>query len=336
MNKLFIFLTSLLVICFYSCSDKDVILQKYQGKAQGTTYSICYIHKDGISFHNEIDSLFQRIDKSMSLYDSNSIISRINRNDTKVKVDVFFEYVFNKSKEISKKTNGAFDVTIGTLLDEGNILNRSGRTQDDSFVKKYVNYKNVQIKNQRIIKKYAETKLNFNGIAQGYMVDVIADFLEKKGVCNYLVEIGGEIKVKGKKTNDIFWEIGIEKPTYNENEQILQVVFPLTDRAISTSGIYRNYFEKNNIKYSHIINPKNGNSIQNELLSVTVFANDCLTADAYSTAFMVLGLKKSLSILKNNKKIDALFIYNSNGKETVCATKKAYKFINNKNIYLCE
>lgn len=334
MNTIFIFLAGLLFICFYSCSN--AIMLKHQGHAQGTTYSISYIEKDGRSYHREIDSLFQLIDKSMSLYDSNSIISRVNRNDTSVRVDVYFEYVFNQAKEISEKTNGAFDVTIGSLPDGGNFKKMNGGIDADSFVKKYVNYQNVRIEDQKVIKKYAETKLNFNAIAQGYTVDVIADLLEKKGVNNYLIEIGGEIKVKGKKTNNAPWEIGIEKPTYNQNQQILQVIFPLTNKAISTSGVYRNYYEKNNVKYSHIIDPKNGNSVKNELLSASVFADDCLTADAYATAFMVLGLKESLSILEKNTTIDALFIYNSDGKETACATKRAYQFINNKNIYLCE
>ena len=152
-------------------------------------------------------------------------------------------------------------------------------------------------------------KLDFNAIAQGYSVDLIAFFLESKGISNYLVEIGGEVLAKGKKENETLWSIGIEKPYSNkDSEQKLQEIINISNKAIATSGSYRKYYEENGLRFSHTINPKTGEPSRNNLLSVTVMADDCMTADAYATAFMVMGLEKSLLMLENNHNLQAYFI----------------------------
>jgi thiamine biosynthesis lipoprotein len=313
-----------------SCaSDKKKII-KLEGNAQGTSYHITYLSDDGILYKKAVDSLLADIDTSMSTWIPNSIISRINNNEENVIVDDYFKVVFNKSVEVSKKTDGNFDITVGPLVNAWGFgatsKNTVDKTKVDSLLQ-LVNYKMVTLKDNRIIKEKPAIKIDFNAIAQGYSVDVIADFLESKGIRNFLVELGGEVIARGKKENKE-WKVGIDQPTEDKSsERKLEAIIDLNDRALATSGNYRKFYVVGNQKLSHIIDPKTGYPAKHNLLSTTVIADDGITADAYATAFMVMGLKKSIAFVEKNEnlKLEVYFIYDENGQWKTYTSKSLKK-----------
>jgi thiamine biosynthesis lipoprotein len=317
MKKILFPLFSTLIMLTSCSSDKKEIV-KLEGNSQGTTYHITYLSDNGIIYKKEIDSLLADIDASMSTWIPNSIISRINNNEENVIVDDYFKVVFNKSAEVSKKTDGNFDITVGPLVNSWGFgpttKNTLDKTKVDSLLQ-LVNYKMVILKGNKIIKEKPAIKIDFNAIAQGYSVDVIADFLQSRGINNYLVELGGEIKAKGKKENEE-WKVGIDQPSEKKGEERkLEAIINLNNRALATSGNYRKFYIEGNQKLSHIIDPKTGYPAKHNLLSTTVIADDGITADAYATAFMVMGLKKSIAFVEKNKnlKLEVYFIYDENG-----------------------
>jgi thiamine biosynthesis lipoprotein len=318
MTKTLLLAILLPLLVLTSCvSDKKEII-KLEGNSQGTTYHITYLSDNGVLYQKEIDSLLANIDQSMSTWIPTSIISRINNNEENVIVDDYFRAVFTKSVEVSEKTDGNFDITVGPLVNAWGFgptkKSNLRRTQLDSLLK-LVDYKKVILKNNQILKDKPEIKIDFNAIAQGYSVDVLADFLESKEIKNYLVELGGEIKAKGKKNTEE-WKVGIDQPTEDKtDERKLQAIITLNNRALATSGNYRKFYIEGNQKLSHIIDPKTGYPAKHNLLSTTVFADDAITADAYATAFMVMGLKKSIAFLEKNKSLnlEVYFIYYENG-----------------------
>lgn len=289
---------------------------KLKGYTQGTTYQVTYESSSMINYRDEIEQLLDDFSKSLSLYDSTSVISRINQNDTTVVPDAYFIEVFNTSLKIAQQTNGAFDFTVAPLV---NAWGFGKKIASDSVLKKttidsllqLVDYKAIKLKDEKIIKQDSAIQLDANAIAQGYAVDVVVEFLESKRIKNYLVEIGGELRAKGKNDKGKFWRIGIDKPIDNSNmyNRELQVVIQLKNRALATSGSYRRFYVKNGVKYSHTIDPKTGYPVKHNLLSATVLAGNCIEADAYATAFMVMGLEKSYRFVKNNPALDAYFIY---------------------------
>ena len=270
-----------------------------EGQAQGTTFRIVY---DGEQdFSKPIDSLFRVIDHSMSLWDSTSIISRFNNNQFGTKADSHFESVFQKSYEVSEATDGAFDITVGPLVKTWGFSYKKGlpfptQNQVDSL-RKMIGYRKVQLKNGVLVKENPMTEIDFNAIAQGYTTDVMADFLKAKGSNDYLVEIGGEVRAAGHNEKGQLWQIGIDKPTEKEEvNRPLQTVVALSGKALATSGSYRKFVMREGKKYSHAIDPKTGYPITHNLLSVSVIADDCITADAFATAFLVVGLEKAKQI----------------------------------------
>ncbi|WP_162174267.1 FAD:protein FMN transferase [Flavobacterium daejeonense] len=299
-----------------ACTDKEVI--KIEGNAQGTTYHISYITPDNKNYKRDIDSILKIIDLSMSTWVPNSIISKINDNDKNISVDNYFAEVFKKSIEVSEKTNGYFDITIAPLVNFWGFGATPKKTIDkskiDSLVQ-LVNYKMLKLEGNKIIKQNPKIQIDFNAIAQGYSVDILANYLESKGIDNYLVELGGELKTKGKK-RDENWKIGIDTPNEKPTaENPLKATIILDNKALATSGNYRKFYEENGQKFSHIINPKTGYPAKQNLLSATVIANDGITADAYATSFMVMGLEQSKVFLEKNKelKLEVYFIYDENG-----------------------
>jgi thiamine biosynthesis lipoprotein len=287
-------------------------LVKFTGFAQGTTYSISYYDTKGKDYQHDIDSILKDFDKSVSIYDSTSLISRINRSAQPVKTNIYFSEIFSKAQKISEQTNGAFDVTVGPLVNAFGFGFKNKEKITASLIdslKKSVNYKNIKIENGYFIKKYPAMSIDFNAIAQGYSVDVISKFLEDKGIDDYLVEIGGEVYAKGEKANGENWNVGIEKPVENNLRQELKATLKLENKALATSGNYRKFYVENGIRYSHTIDPSTGYPVSHSLLSASVIADHCTDADAYATAFMVMGLEKSLSFLKEHKELDAYFIY---------------------------
>jgi len=284
------------------------------GFCQGTTYHITYEGKKGENLQPEINSILAEFDLTFSTYNRDSVISRLNRNAPDTRVDEDFIKVFDKSYEVYRKTGGAFDITVGPVVNALGFGNTDSQNTDDRFVAglmKYVGMDKVRLEKDRLVKADKNVVLDMNGIAQGYSVDLVAGFLEGRGIRNYLVEIGGETRCRGKNPNDRIWRIGLDRPV--EGNTVpgadLQVIIELDGKAISTSGNYRKYYEKDGKKIVHIVDPKTGHPVESNLLSVTIVADDCLTSDAYDTPLMVLGLDKSIEFLKSNRFLEGYLIY---------------------------
>lgn len=250
--------------------------------------------------------------QTASLWEKNSTIAKVNRNEA-VALDSNFITIFNKAQEISKLTDGAFDITVGLLVNAWGIgykqnVELSQKTIDSML--NFVGYHNIAIKDGFFWKKYPEISIDFNAIAKGYSVDLIANYLKGNGITDYLVDIGGEVRAEGENIDTKKkWLIGIERPSKTANdEREYQFVIQLDGKSIATSGTYRKYREVDGIRYSHTIDPKTGYPVSHTLLSATVIADDCITADALATAFMVMGTEKAKSVLAKFKDCEALFI----------------------------
>jgi thiamine biosynthesis lipoprotein len=291
------------------------------GQAQGSTYRIVYEDKEGIDFSKSVDSLFSLVDQSMSLWNNNSLISKINNNQPYEVVDEHFAKVFLASEVVSKKTKGYFDVTVGPLVKAWGFGKEKTRLipgmESLDSLKKLVNYKNIRIDKGKVIKKYSESQLDFNAIAQGYTVDIISEFLKNNGVLNYLVEVGGEVRASGINAKLETWKVGIENP---KNENNLQAIVSLGNKSLATSGSYRKFFIQNGQKYAHAIDPHLGKPVAHNVLSMTVLANTCSEADAFATAFLVMGLEKAKRIAKKEK-IDFFAIFEQNSQINTFATE---------------
>ncbi len=307
------------ILSYVACSNqKESSLITIEGEAQGTTYHIAYINSKGENFQRAIDSLLIEIDKSLSTYHKTSIITRFNQADSIVEVDKMFTDVFNLSKQVYQESEGAFNPTVAHLVNAWgfgfkNIENTDSTTIDSLL--KFVDFDAITIVDNNVIKTNKNLMLDFNAIAQGYSVDVIANFLADQGIENYMVEIGGEVKVRGKNDKNKLWRIGIDKPVENEAERTLEAVVNLDNQSLATSGNYRKFYEKDGVKYSHTLNPKTGYPVRHSLLSATVITDNCALADAYATVFMVVGIDKAKEILTKNKKIKAVLIFENENKE---------------------
>jgi FAD:protein FMN transferase len=316
--KKIILLSFVISIVAFACTDnakKNLIT--YKGTVQGSFFQVkFYAGADSASLINAIDSLFNVIDQTASIYDSTSLISKVNDN-LDPELNIHFVKLFNKSQEVSQATDGCFDITVGPLVKAWGFWKKKGmdlnQKQVDSL-RTFVGYHKVRLVNtengSHILKEHPETMLDFNAIAQGYTADVVADYFNNKQITDYLIEIGGEVRASGTKDGKINWVVGIEKPALNSDaEQVIQEKVELKNKSMATSGNYRKYFIKDGIKYSHTINPATGYPVNHSLLSVTVMADDCSTADAYATAFMVMGLDKAKEFLKSQKGLEACYIY---------------------------
>ncbi len=286
---------------------------KNQGQAHGTFYHIIYKSPNGVDHHEQLRNTMQRIDKSLSTYDPVSVISRLNQNDSSVVLDDHFLKVYHKAEEIARETHGAFDITVAPLVNAwGFGYTEPQRTDSVSIatILAYVGYEKVHLRDGNLIKDTAAIQFDASAIAKGYSVDQAARILELKGVKNYMVEIGGEIRVKGQNINGNAWRIGIDEPTQDQAlmDRKIQRIIHLNEGALATSGNYRQFYEKNGKKYAHTINPKTGYPVQHRLLSASVIAPDCMTADAYATAFMVLGYHASMDIVEQDPELEAYFI----------------------------
>jgi len=308
--KLFILLTCLLASC------GTATMQQYDGFTQGTYYSIKCFDKENRNLQSAIDSLLDDFLLTASIFNPNSIVSRVNSNDSTVELNEDFVYLFNLSMEVSKRTEGAFDITVGQLVNAWGFGNRQRNeltTNEIDSLRQYVGYEKVCLENGKVKKENPAIQLNFNAIAKGYSVDKMGAFLESLGINDYIVDIGGEISAKGSK-NGKNWQVAIERPADNDTcPQQEMITIPLIDNALATSGNYRKYYEKDGARYSHTICPQTGYPVNHSLLSVTVKHSKTAIADAYATAFMVMGLEKSLAFLKNYPELEAYFIYYENG-----------------------
>ena len=308
-----IYLLVLLIITFASCSEKKnserhIEEIRISGNAQGTTFSIIFLDSLARDFSKEVDSILEAVDLSVSTYRGNSIISKINRNDTSVIIDPVFSSIFKLSEEISEKTSGAFDVTVGPFVNAWGFGKNNRANTDDNFIdslKSFVGFNNVRLEGVKLIKNDPRMQIDFNAIAQGFTVDFIADFFEDKGIWNYMIELGGEVKANGFNFSGESWKIGIDKPIEGgAEERELSLIIQLNNRALATSGNYRKFYEEDGKKYSHTINPFTGYPVQHNLLSASVLTEKCGVADAYATAFMVMGVEKTLNFLNQNNDFD--------------------------------
>ena len=315
-----IFKYLLIVILITSCKEEKVENVRLSGNVFGTTYNVQYNSPvTEVDFQEQFDKLFYIINKSMSTYQVNSVISKINRNE-EVSIDSYFRKVFDASKEIYAATNGAFDPTIGALVNvwdfgssEG-IKNLDAATIDSLM--QSVGFDKVTRDDEKIIKQNDGTVIDFSAIAKGYSVDVIAGFLDTQNVESYLVEIGGEIRAKGinlRSGNP--WKIGVEYPNFDGSQSVMKAI-SLTDEAMATSGTYRKFkVDKNGNKYAHIINPKTGYSSKNNVLSVSVITKDCMTADAYATALMTMRIQGIKDFADKHTELKVFVIFENDGKE---------------------
>lgn len=293
---------------------------KITGLAQGTTYNASYFATDSLVTKAQIDSILNVIDLSMSLYQSQSHINKFNAaQSNKVKVDEHMLAVLKKSFQINKETDGLFDITIQPLMRFwGFYKEKEPHLQPKAIVldrqidslKKILGMDKIKLSNDVLTKKNKGVEIDLNGIAQGYSVDVVADFFESKGIKSYVFELGGEIRAKGPKPDQSVIKIGIEGPPENEFEEAkIKHVVSFTEGAITTSGSYRKFIAYQDKNYGHIINPKTGYPIHSEMISVTVFAKKAIDTDGYDNALMLMPIEKAIQFVEHKKDLEAYIIY---------------------------
>ena len=310
-----LFAIAVLLVLLCGCHRNRLPVKHFEGQAFGTTYSItCVANPDDKRPvpHAQIDSLLAELSHTFSIFDTNSIIYRWNKGEY-VKLNEDFLYVLRLSKTVSAATDGAFDCTVQPLVQLWGFGKDGVRhtVGEDTLaaVREFVGFQLVDLQGDSILRKDPRVQLNFNAVAKGYAVDRVADWLAANGYADCLVEIGGEVAARGNK-NGKPWKVGIQVPTKTaDGARESFESLPLPDhRAVATSGNYRNYFEEGGVRYTHILDPRTGQPERTNLLSVTVVAPDCATADAYATAFMVLGHEKSVQIVKQHSELEAWFI----------------------------
>ena len=314
------------IMCFcltlVSCSRPST-WQHDEGMVFGTVYSITYFRHENLQ--SDIESVLQQVDDALSMFNENSIISRVNQGEQFVEKKgegSMFLDVFHMAQEISDDTEGSFDITVAPLVNIWGFGFKSGQKPNqhaiDSLMQ-FIGYEKTSYDGQRIVKRDPRIMLDCSAIAKGYGTDVVAQALDEKGVKNYLVEIGGEIVTRGVSERRLPWKIGVTKPTDNPMEESneLQTVLNVTDKAMATSGNYRNFYYKGGKRYAHTIDPKTGYPVQHNILSATVLTDHCARADAFATAFMVMGFERAKQVLKDNPDLMAYFIYDDNGQNKV-------------------
>ncbi len=331
-----ILFTALFIICFHFITGNErnnnhLTAFYLDGRAQGTTFHITYYAKNKLVIKHHIDSIFDEIDQSLSIYKPNTLINKFNNSIVGVEMDKHLRSVVLKSMDIFRESNGIFDITVYPLVQiwgfgTNKILSFPDSTSIDSAMA-YVGTDKLKIEGMRLIKSIPSVKINVNAIAPGYTSDLIANFLEEKGIKTYIVEVGGEIRVKGKKPDGSFMSIGIEAPAQNSFDvSFIQKVIQVKNGAITTAGNYRQYREQGSQRISHLLDARTGYPIKNNLISVTVIAKDAITADGFDNVLMGLGLEDSFQLMKGRREMDAYFIYQKpDGSIADTATAGFYK-----------
>ena len=334
MKYLVFILTMVMVACQPSVNEKVYLIE---GEAQGSTYHIKYIAERDENLKPAIDSILEVIDRSMSTYRSDSAISKINQGDTTVVVDEHFRKVFEASQQIWQESEGLFDPTVGVLVNAWGFgkqkISETDLPTDKKIdsLRKYVGFDKVALTEKNLIKKrYTEILFDFNAIAQGYTSDVVANYLSARGIKNYIVEIAGEMYLKGKNTvEDKSWTIGVENPLKPLDDRDLVATIQFTNQGLATSGNYRKVWtDSNGRKYVHSINPLTGRATQSDVLSATVVAPSTMLADGYATMFMVMGLAKSKAFFEKHPDLAVLLVYSDDKhQEATYKTKSFEKLI---------
>lgn len=308
-------LTSIFVV--YKCRDsqtQSVEPVRIEGRTMGTTYHITYFDDANRNFSQSIDSLLLVVNKSINNYDPGSETSRFNNSAKGIKIELpYLVPPLKVAREVHSYSNGAFDPTVMPLVNmwgfgPGKRIKADSARVDS--IRAFIGFEKVIIRSDSILKTDPRTQLDFGGIGQGYGADVITEFLLKKGITDVLVELGGEGMAIGKnRRTGKKWEIGILDPRSTEDNQFFRAYVSLSDRSFTTSGNYFNYHEENGVRYSHTIDPSTGYPARKKILSASVFASDCTTADAWGTALMVMGHEESIKVVEKHPEIDVLLFY---------------------------
>ena len=308
--------------------QSSIPYQHNSGMVFGTTYNITY--QSDSNLHNSIIRELEKVGEALSPFNKKSVITAVNNNHD-IEVNDMFADVFLLAQKISDDTSGDFDITVAPLVNAWGFGFKNG-TQPTKHnidsLKNIIGYKKVKLEGRKVVKKDKRLMLDCSSIAKGYGSDVVARFLQKRGVKNYMVEIGGEIVTKGISPKRVPWKIGVTRPVDDSLSvsKELQSVINVTDKAMATSGNYRNFYYKNGKKYAHTIDPHTGYPVQHNILSATVIADNCATADAYATAFMVMGLEKAQKLLERHPELMAYFIYSDkDGKNKTWCSEKLKK-----------
>ncbi|MCF8276060.1 MAG: FAD:protein FMN transferase [Flavobacteriales bacterium] len=307
MRKLYYVLIALVLS---SCSN--VVRKEAAGFTQGTTYSVIYFN-NGQDLQYQVDSLLLAFDRALSTYQESSYISKWNRNEVNsISQPQLFKNVVKRSIEVNAQTDGAFDITVSPLMKYWFSNDWNSAKIDSTVVDSIMNsvgMKWVELKGEDYLKTKPEVQLDVNAIAQGYSVDVLAHYLESLGIFNYLVEIGGEVRASGTKPNAEAWTVGIDRPTGENLEHEIAMTIELNNRSLATSGNYRKFVEINGQKLGHSLDPITGFPATTDVLSATVIAKDCMSADAFATACMVMGFERAKTLIESNGDLDAILIY---------------------------
>jgi thiamine biosynthesis lipoprotein len=301
--------------------------QKNTGFVFGTVYNVTYQWPDNLQ--DEIEAELKKIDETFSMFNEQSLVSRLNRGDKPVMLTPMFLEVYNLAASVSEDTEGAFDITVGPLVNAWGFGFKNEqmptRRQVDSL-RQFIGMKQLSLDSEGMMltKRDRRVTLDFSAIAKGYGSDVVARMLKKKGVENLMVEIGGEVVTQGISPNRMPWRIGVTKPTEDSlaaSEGELQTVLNVTDRAMATSGNYRNfYLTEDGRRVAHTIDPATGYPVQHSILSATVLAPTCAEADAFATSFMVLGLDRAKAVLQHHPELQVYFICDSAGTYSTYST----------------
>ena len=305
----------LLIIGTVVILKKQPPFRTNEGMVFGTVYKITYQHADDLQ--NDIKQALMEVDNSLSPYNPNSIITRINHNEDTV-LNEHFTHVFTLAEKISQETDGAFDITVAPLVNAWGFGFKHSIDIEPNVIdslKSFVGYQKVRLENGKVVKDDKRVMLDCSAIAKGYGVDRVARLLDQKGVQHYMVDIGGEVVVKGKNPRMKTWRIGINKPIEDSLSinQELQTILEVTGVGMATSGNYRKFYYKDGKRYAHTIDPREGIPVQHNILSATVIAPDCTTADAYATAFMVMGLEQAKTFCEEHPELNAYLICDGEG-----------------------
>lgn len=322
MKKSFLVILALLALASCDNQPKKIILK---GLAQGSYYAITYYDEQGRNFQREVDSIFRAVDRSVNLWVDSSVICKVNRNE-EVELDSIFVDNFRIAQEAARLSGGYFDPTISPIVAAWGFSAKTGDSITPQLIdslKQLVDYRKVRIENGKVVKENPAMQLDFNAIAQGYTSDMIASFLESRGISNYLVDTGGEIMARGAKPDGKPWIVGIEKPAENwDSEQVVQTRIALRNKGLVTSGSTRKYVERNGKRYSHCINPKTGYPVEHQLLSATILADNSVWADALASICMVMGMERSLETIEAMDGVEAYYIFvNAEGELETFATE---------------
>ena len=309
---LFVF-AAMLVGCTSNKKEEkeELTFHHDSGEIFHTYFHIKYEYNRSVK--EEIMEALEKFDQSLNPFRENSIIYKVN-NNVPTELDPLFTEVFNKSMEVSRKTDGKFDVTASPFINAWGFgfkdMDNVTPEKIDSM-KAFVGYNKIRIEDGVIVKDDPRVQINTSAIAKGYSCDIVANVLKSFGITNYMVEIGGEITMRGTNEKGDCWRIGIDKPTDDAlaMNRELQLILSVCDKAVATSGNYRNYYVKDGVKYSHTIDPQTGYPSEQDILGATIIADDCMTADAYATAFMAMGLEKSVEVAKTISGLHYYFIY---------------------------